>query len=207
MTTAATPPEDAPHWARPLLERQIAMVGQLAEGGLELAMAAKDQALPADGGVEPAVFEGLTRAYARMARSTRLSLMLQDRLIKDLIAFDKGTVPDADRDNDRYAIEQIVRIIVDPQADAETGERLVREGVERLDRETFEEANLDRSVNAWVATIRQAPGLDPDQPLAREAQAKDEAASGDVGWPLAAGADRSSNPATARPFPRRGSSP
>ena len=167
MTAAATPLEDAPPWARPLLERQIAMAGQLAEGALELAMAVKDEALTPDGGVEPAVLEGLTRAYARMARSTRLSLMLQDRLIKDLIAFDKGEAPDAGRDDRRDDVERIVRIIVDPQVPAEAGERLVKEAAERLDRETLESAILSRPVRELAAMICKDLGLDPDAwPLA-----------------------------------------
>jgi hypothetical protein len=185
MTASPTPPEDAPHWARPLLERNIAVAGQLAEGGLEMAMAAKDRALTQDGPVEPAVFEGLSRAYARMARSTRLSLMLQDRQIKDLIAFDKGAAPDVGRDDRKDHVERIVRIIVDPQAPAEESERLVKEGAERLDRETLEKSLLSRPVSELVAIICKDIGLDPDRSRrASEAWATDAAADGDGEWPL-----------------------
>ncbi len=114
----------------------MAMAGQLAEAGLELAMAAKDQALTPEVAIEPVVFEGLSRTFARLSRSTRLSLMLQDRLIKDLIAFDKGEAPDAGRDDRKDEIRQIVRIIVDPRDDPATRERLDREIMERLERES-----------------------------------------------------------------------
>jgi hypothetical protein len=158
MTAAATPPEDAPAWARPLFERQIAMAGELAEAGLAMALDAKDQALaPADGEVEPAMFESLSRAFVRLARSTRLSLMLQDRLIKDLIAFDRGG--DAKRDDRRHGVDRIVRVIVDPQHDTEGGERLVKEGAERLDRECLEDYSLSRPVSEARAT-QGAPGVE-----------------------------------------------
>ncbi len=142
MTTTPTPLEDAPHWARPLHERLIVLAGDLAEEAREVArtLARRVAAVDADDSLSDAeavpVLEGLARAHARMARSTRLSLMLQDRLIKDLIAFDKGEVPDAGRDDRKDEIRQIVRIIVDPRDDPETRERLDREIMERLERES-----------------------------------------------------------------------
>jgi hypothetical protein len=183
MTTSATPSEDAQHWARALYELKIAMLGELAEGGMALARAVKDQVLGSEVGIEPVVLEGLIRAYGRAARTVRLTLMLQDRLIKTLLDFDKVDAPDTGRDEPKRI--EIVRIIVDPQEEREKRERLAREGAERLDRETFEEAVLDRSVNEFVATIRQDAGLDPHQPLEGEAREKEEAASGTARSPSA----------------------
>ncbi len=159
------------------------MAGELAEAGLEMALDAKDQALTPDAPVEPAMFEGLSRTFAKLSRSTRLSLMLQDRLIKDLIAFDKGEVPDAGRDDRKDEITQIVRIIVDPRDDPETRERLEREIMERLERENLETAALSYPVGEHMTIILKDLYAEGSR-LAGEAWAVDEAASGGMadGW-------------------------
>jgi hypothetical protein len=175
MTASAAPSEDAQHWARALYELKIAMLGELAEGGMALARAVKDQALGSEVGVEPNLLEGLIRAYGRAARTVRLTLMLQDRLIKTLLDFDKANVPEAVRHNSGPF--DIVHIIVDPEVEREKRERLAREGAEGLDRETFEEAMLDRSINEFLAKIRQDRALEPDEPLAGEAGTKEQTAS------------------------------
>jgi hypothetical protein len=184
MTPTFTTSEDTPHWARPRLERQIDMLGELAEAGLVMALDIKDeaQALKQNGGGEPVVFEGLSRAFGRTARAVRLTLMLQERLIKGLIAFDAGgDVLEADASQDD--VTRIVRIIIDPHADIEDRERLVREAVERLDHEDFEGAG---PLNVPVATLRRDLGLEVDGPeLAQEAWAREEISAGVAGWPLA----------------------
>jgi hypothetical protein len=214
MTASATPPEDVPHWARPLHERRIAMAGQLAEAGLEMALAVKDQALALtrEGAVEPAVLEGLSRAYARMARAVRLTLMLQERLIKDLIAFDARVAQEAvwerrERTRDRKArVERIVERVIGREHDKpEAIERLVWETSERLDREDLYGPLLSRPVSELVAMICKDLGLDPDwSRLAGEAWAKEEMAGEAAGWPLAKGSDRS--PGVTILVPRRESS-
>jgi hypothetical protein len=194
MTASPTPPDDAPHWARSLYERQIAMAGQLAEAGLAMALTVKDQTetLTREVGVEPGVLEGMSRAYARMARAARLSLMLQDRLIKDLIAFDRKVAHDAAWDHsvrlsDRkdLAGQVIARVVTRQHDDSETVERLIEETAERLDSEDLYGAVLSRPVSELVAMICRDLGLNPDWPgLACEAWAQKEAASEAVGWPL-----------------------
>jgi hypothetical protein len=74
MSDAAVPQiADRPaDWARPLYERQIAMVGELAEMGLEIARDVKGQVKMA--GADP---QACAMAYARVARAVRISLMLQ----------------------------------------------------------------------------------------------------------------------------------
>jgi hypothetical protein len=203
MASASTPAEDAPRWARPLHERQIALLGQLAEAGLAMALMVKDQAqaLAAEGGVEPGVLEGLTRAYGRVARATRLTLMLQDRLIKDLVAVDKRIAHEAgwDRDvqtRDRKArVERILaRVAARQHDDIETIFRLEAEAAERLDQDDLYGPLLARPVSELVAMIAHDLGLDPDWPqLAEEAWAQEEEASGAVGWPLR-GAPLNSSP-------------
>jgi hypothetical protein len=145
---SAAKPSD---WARALYERQIAISGELAEDGLEITKALKAEILaaPADEATQATVM-----AYGRAARSVRLSILLQARLVRDLEAHDRGPqVPSAIPGAPLF---QIQRIIVDP-ADRETEvaenpERMAGETCERLDQEDLrrfgEAAALVRSGRA-----------------------------------------------------------
>jgi hypothetical protein len=77
---------DAPGWDRPAFERQIALLGELAEAGLEIVHAIRDQAVTAaaDGAAasDPRVDFGL--AYARAAKAVRMTLALQRSYHLDL---------------------------------------------------------------------------------------------------------------------------
>ena len=74
---------DAPGWDRPAFERQIAMLGELAEDGLEIVHAIRDQAVAVSAAAEPSRTDfGL--AYTRAARAVRMTLALQRRYILDL---------------------------------------------------------------------------------------------------------------------------
>jgi hypothetical protein len=74
---------DAPGWERPVFERQIAMLGELAEAGLEVVHAIRDQAtLAAAQGAAPRIDFGL--AYTRAAKAVRMTLALQRRYVLDL---------------------------------------------------------------------------------------------------------------------------
>jgi hypothetical protein len=94
---------------QPLLDRQIAMLGELGDAALELALHLKARALVTD---EP---ESLVTAFGRAARAVRLSLSLQAQLLKD--TGDGPTAPET---------LHIQRIIVDPPE---------RAGRDRPDRE------------------------------------------------------------------------
>jgi hypothetical protein len=76
FSTAAT------GWERPAFERQIAMLGELAEAGLEVVHAIRDQAVAATVDPCPRIDFGL--AYTRAARAVRMTLSLQRRYILDL---------------------------------------------------------------------------------------------------------------------------
>jgi hypothetical protein len=69
----------APGWERAAFERQIAMLGELAEAGLEVVHAIRDQALVA---TSASIDFGL--AYTRAAKAVRMTLSLQRRYILDL---------------------------------------------------------------------------------------------------------------------------
>jgi hypothetical protein len=206
MTAPVPPPDSAAPpdpkvWARPLHERHIDLLGDLAEEAREVArtLARRVAAVDADDGVSGAdavaMLEGLGRAHGRAGRAVRLTIMLRDRLIKDLIAFDERREQVAawdrrDRTRDRKALAGgiIERVIGRERDDAKDVERLVWETSERLDREDLYGPLLARPVSELVAMICRDIGLDPDwSRLAGEAWALEEMGGGDAGWPLAAG--------------------
>jgi hypothetical protein len=187
--------DHATDWARPLYQRQIAVVGELAEMGLELTRAVTDQVKRA--GTDP---QDAAMAYARVARAVRLTLMLQVRLIGDLQAFERhqawlaqSTLRQAESEREDLADErkartmQIVERIAGGQHDdLEAVERLVEEASERLDQDDLYGDILSRPVSELVAMICEDLDLSPDWPrLAEEAWAREEVLSGQVGRPLA----------------------
>jgi hypothetical protein len=128
MSAALRTPSE---FARPLYEQQTAMLGELAEMGLDLARTAKADAQAE--GVAPADRAWAFAAFAKAARATRLSLMLQAKVLQTL---DGGEQPNAGSDDPpEPRITRITRIIVNPDGNIEYPEQLAREAHERLDRE------------------------------------------------------------------------
>ncbi|HEY4030736.1 MAG TPA: hypothetical protein VGM25_10360 [Caulobacteraceae bacterium] len=162
MNAPATLPSDAPpsaacaDWARPLIERQLQILGRLAEAGLEIAVALEAQAR---GG--PEVVQGdVAMAHARVARAVRQTVMLQSKLIEAL----------DDREDERAARQASVRanaarivrgVIEDERGDGERAERLGAEAAERLRAEDFGDL-LSRPFGEAVAGICRDLGLAPD---------------------------------------------
>src|SRR4051794_27850697 len=93
-------PAGAEGVARSLIERQLAVLGRLAEVGLNIALAVERQVMaletgaaeegsPRAGSPEAVqVVQGLALAYGRVSRAVRLTLALQSRLMKDLQEID-----------------------------------------------------------------------------------------------------------------------
>jgi len=205
--TRAAPADDTvpDDWSRPLVERQLEMLGRLAEVGLEVAIEV-ERRLKADASMEPQV---AAMAYARAARAVRMTLMLQSRLIKELQAREAEAVVEAPpedaprrtaeeqaqldrREGHKARVERIVERVAkaacsnDEDGDDEV-ERLVYEASERLDDEDVYGEVLERPVGELVALICRDLGLDPDwSRLAQEAWAKAEVADGDLRSPFAA---------------------
>src|ERR1700761_2821340 len=69
---------------RSRIERQLEMLGELAELGLEVAQIVERRAKAVDAGTSDADLQGVAMAYARVARAVRMTLLLQSRLINDL---------------------------------------------------------------------------------------------------------------------------
>jgi len=198
--------------ARALMEQQIDMLTRLAEIGITRA------AEP----VEPP--ERADLAYSRIARAVRLTLALQSRLIKDLVALEQGSPPKAEakpaavakrepdpaelRDERAGRIDRIVRrIIEDTERFKEDVQRLSREAWERLEDEDVYGDLLSRPMGEIVALICEDLGLKPDwDRLAKEAWAVEEIRTAPAGSPFVAlAAATAPNNAASRPPPQAGS--
>jgi hypothetical protein len=218
MTAAATLETDtSADCGRPLLERQIGRLDRLADIGMGMAETI-------DGEVKAAVEAGRPipeRApidFARIARTVRLTLMLQAKLIKELEDGDRQAAKEADRaawsqacDRVTQAFEQKQRVAgiierIAEQAEPYEAERLTREARERLDRDDIYGHVLSRPASELIAEICRDLGLDPDWPkLAGEAWARAEMAGDNPGRPLTG--PRSDGAATTIRLRRHGSSP
>jgi hypothetical protein len=180
MTDAAAlmPTEVAPaDWARPLVERQLQVLGRLAEAGLEIAVALEAQAK----GGEAVVQGDVAMAYNRVARAVRQTIMLQSRLIETLQ--DRETGAAGRKAAARASAARIVRGVIDdePVSDTERAERLAAEAAERLREEDFGDL-LARPFAEAVAGIVRDLGLSPDWlALAEECFAAEAALGGKAG--------------------------
>jgi hypothetical protein len=194
---------DASDWARALLERQLWILGQLAEGGLEIARAIEREAT-GSGSDETApnpVAAHIPMAYARVARAVRMTILLQSRLIGELqnveIKAAAESLARSPRAIDRPRLEReqkarigriVGRIVWADREDAAESDRQERLAVELLDQDELYGDVLSRPVSEIIAHICRDLGLAPDWPqLAEEAWAQAELAGGAVGGPLAAG--------------------
>lgn len=197
--------EDA---VRGLIGRQLAVLGRLAEAGLNIALAVERQAMAAEGaasgapsGAAQAAPADVALAYGRVARAVRLTVALQARLVKDLQALDEGAArrrirdaAEAGRDRQtaeaarKARVERIVERLIRAEASDEAeGDRLADEAFERLEHDDIYGDLSARPVSEIIALVCRDLGLAPDwSRLAEEAWAQEELASGAAGPPLTA---------------------
>lgn len=218
--SAATPGDEAAPAAadgalRAVFERQLAVLGRLAEAGLNIALAVERRAMAAEAAeadaaeaapvaapvAPPGASGDVALAYARVSRAVRLTVALQGRVVKDLQALDEDAArrrireqADAGRERQqaeaarKERVERIVeRLIRAEAADEAEGDRLADEAYERLDGDDIYGQLSARPVSETIALICQDLGLAPDwTQLAEEAWARDELAGGSAGAPLVA---------------------
>jgi hypothetical protein len=151
MTAAAALPSPAAAVAADggatLLERQLAMLAELAEIAMEVARAVGRQAAESEAGAGGA---DLTLAFSRAARAVRLTLLLQTRLVEgpSARAGTRGAAPvsrEARMARARAHIERFVR--EEHGGDEQAVERLMAEGAERLaEEEDFDEMTMSQVV-------------------------------------------------------------
>jgi hypothetical protein len=126
---------------RPVMERQLAVLGRLAEAGLNLAIEIERQAT-ADGAAKLSAGEAAL-AYARVSRAVRLTLALQAKAVADIRALDevlsryragdrqKAGMAEAAR---KARVQRIIeRVIGEEVADTDKADRLAEEAYERLE--------------------------------------------------------------------------
>lgn len=197
-TGTSTPSRKAADLAAPLVERQLALLGRLAEIGLEVAGAVERRAKAA---TEKDDLAGLAMAYARVARAVRLTAMLQSRLVKDLQGLEAEAASRAEsealaQEQSRRRLEHerkmragriIERVIGAEVEDDDAFERLAEETYERLDDEDLYGEIAGRPMGEVVALICRDLGLRPDWAgLAGEPWARAEIESGAAGSPFLA---------------------
>jgi hypothetical protein len=195
QTVSPTPPscDGADAWA----ERRLEILSELAEAGLEIAMALKGRIIETTNlQPDPAAvgeYNDLARAFDRVSRATRMAIALRDRLAKD------DPLPgQAARARAREARnEQGGRAlrIVRRMARARGYSSLVREAMDREARERLFDPDisgeiLGRPVGALVAQICSDLDLDPLwNGFAQEPWAQAEIAQRPPGSPYAAWPD------------------
>jgi len=216
MTASATssPQPDAPAASpRALIERQLWVLGRLAEAGLNVALAIEQQATAAaadpDAAEPPPSLEPGRRvvqgdvalAYARASRAVRLTVALQAKLIKDLQALDevaarlrRGEQAEVERARQaretarKERVERIVeRVIRAELNDEDEADRLAEAAWERLDHDDIYGDLTAQPVGEIIARVCRDLGLSPDwAALAEEAWAREEIAGGAAGSPFLA---------------------
>jgi hypothetical protein len=198
MFVDADIPETAPEapaadaWA----ERKLAILSELAEAGLEIAMALKGRIIEtANLQPDPAAvgeYADLARAFDRVSRTVRLSIALRDKLLKDDAAAPARPDPAREtRDQRAERVRRIVRRVVRAKFDR----RLTRETFDRHVAERLYDTDItgdlsNRSIGELVAKICADLGLRPPWlDLAEEAWAQAEITERPPGSPYAAWPD------------------
>ena len=184
---------DAGAWS----ERRLAILSELAEAGLEIALALKTRIVEtAAAEPDPASARAcadLAQAFDRASRAVRMSLALRERLLKDG-AFGKAAARTAAPEARAQRAERVQRI-VGRVVKAGYKEGPLRDILERQARERLFDPDitgelLDRPIGELVARICADLGLSPDWlALAREAWAQAEITERPAGSPYAAWPD------------------
>jgi hypothetical protein len=208
--------DPAPAAARALIERQLWVLGRLAEAGLNVALAIERQATaaaapdvaepspPPEPGpiVQGPIVQGdIALAYARAARAVRLTVALQAKLVRDLQALDeaaarsrRGEQAEAERAREaletarKERVERIVeRVIRAELGDEGEADRLAEAAWERLDHDDIYGDLTAQPVGEIIARVCRDLGLSPDWGrLAEEAWARDEIRGAAAGSPFLA---------------------
>ena len=191
--SGATALDNADAWK----ERQLAILSELAEAGLEIAQALKARivetaALAPDADSARACAD-LTRAFDRASRAVRMAIALRERLVKDAApgAQAARTAAEAARSERAGRVRRIVgRVAKGHFKDAAVCELLDRHVRERLFDADISGDLADLPIGALVAQICSDLGLAPRWlELAEEAWAQAEIAERPADSPYAAWPD------------------
>lgn len=188
---------------RALIERQLWVLGRLAEAGLNLALAIERQGTAEGTGEDaPQVVSGdVALAYGRVSRAVRLTVALQARTLQELQALDEaaerrlaGDRGKAERERlglvqaRKERVQRIVERVIEAEAASESEvDRLADEAAERIEHDDIYGDLTARPVGEIIALVCRDLGLSPDwSRLAEEAWAQEEIERGAPGSPFAA---------------------
>ena len=177
-------------------ERKLAILSELAEAGLEIALALKarivETAALEPGAENAKACADLGRAFDRSSRAVRLSIALRDKLLKDVAVSKPG--PDTTVEP-RHQRAERVRRIVKRVIKVNFREEITREALDRHVSERLHDRDITgdlegRPIGALVARICEDLGLMPRWfDFAEEAWAQAEITERPEGSPYAAWPD------------------
>jgi hypothetical protein len=171
--TAFPPCGEGEEWARPMLQRELEVLGELAELGLKMARTIVAQA-NGEATAEPVIQGDLPLAFSRVSRAARMAVLLQARLIQEI---KDGGRKRAAEDEDEGPVQwEVEWVDEDPpwvareaaRDEAEAGEsreteRMESERPERLERDDIYADLMTLSKEELVARIRRDLGVGADQ--------------------------------------------
>ena len=201
--TTDTPTPALPPGAGARLERQLAILSELAEAGLEIALALKTRIVETAALAEPdpesaRACADLGRTFDRASRAVRMAIALQGRVAKEGAAGIQvaQTAPQETRTQRADRVRRIVgRVIKDGHSHAVARETLGNQARERLYDADITGDLAGRPIGALVAQICDDLGLAPRWTvMAQEAWAQDEITERPPGSPYAAWPDLPDEP-------------
>lgn len=172
---------------RAVMDRQLAVLGRLAEAGLNLATHVEQQATTPGAPLE--ALPSLALAYARVSRAARLTVALQSKVIRDIQALSEAAHRHRAADDKKAArdhkdritrvLDRVIGVEVD---DADEVDRLAEEACERLEHDDIYGDLQQYSTGEIIARVCRDLGLAPDwSRWAEEAWAKGEVRRGAAG--------------------------
>jgi hypothetical protein len=186
-------PDDAGAWH----ERRLAILSELAEAGLEIALALKTRIVETTAAEPDAdsarACADLARAFDRASRAVRMSIALRDRVTKDAVLGGQTARDAAQQARSQRAGR--VRRIVGRIAKVRCTDRYVREAFDSQATERLYDRDITgdlegRPIGALVAQICADLGLSPRwTAMAQEAWAQEEITERPPGSPYAAWPD------------------
>jgi hypothetical protein len=192
------PKADLQDRARALLEKQLAVLDRMADAGLDIVLALRDEALAPEAARAAPLAQDIGLAYSRVTRAVRLTLALQTQVMEALVALDQPSAPapspasgaGAPAPNPAASRRNRVRAVVERVILAEKGggrefERLAKIAERLLEDEDLCDDILAKPMSELVDMICHDLGLSPEWlRLAEEAWAQREVETGPVGAPL-----------------------
>jgi hypothetical protein len=160
--TDLPPCAEGEEWARPMLQRGLEVLGELAELGLRMSRAIARQATGEASDPEPAFQGDLPLAFSRVSRAVRMAVLLQAKLIQDIKTGGRKTASDEDEDESpiEWKVQWVDEITGKPvrsaaeEREERAAERRESERCERLERDDIYAAVMGSPREQVIERIR-----------------------------------------------------